>query len=100
MPWTGEFDVQAIVAAGYPYELLGLCYYVLFLFMGRKRVAADYTNRSRGLALLAAMSMVGSVPFHYANTVAGVVAMLALAIIALASTLADAVSKRNKNRSS
>ena len=90
--------MEAIVAAGYPYELLGLCYYVLFLFMGRKRFAADYSNRSRYLALLAAMSMVGCVPFHYANTFAGVVVMLFLAMIALASTLADALSKR-RNRS-
>lgn len=90
--------MEAIVAAGYPYELIGLLYYVLFLFMGRKRNAADYSNRSRYLALLAAMAMVGCVPFQYANTLAGVAAMLALAIIALAATLADALSKRNKNR--
>jgi hypothetical protein len=88
--------VDAFVAVGYPYELLGLFYYVLFLFMGRKRYAAKYSNRSRYLTLLAAMAMVGCVPFHYAATVAGVVVMLLLAIVALASTAFDAVAARNK----
>jgi len=90
--------VEAIVAAGYPYELLGLFYYVLFLLMGRKQYAAKYTNRSRYLALMAAMAMVGCVPFHYATTLAGVVVMFGLAIAALGSTTIDALATRNKDR--
>ena len=62
---------ERLVAAGYPYELVGLLYYVLFLMMGRKRYAAKYTNRSRYLVLLAAIAMVGSVPFHYGAAAPG-----------------------------
>ncbi len=86
--------MEAIVAAGYPYELLGLFYYVLFLMMGRKQYASKYSNRSRYLALLAAMAMVGCVPFHYATTFAGMVVMFFLAIIALVSTAIDALANR------
>ncbi len=88
--------MNAVIEAGYPYELAGLLYYVLFLLMGRKRYAANYTNRSRSLALLAAMAMIGCVPFHYATALAGVVAMFALAVLALASTLADALAARRR----
>jgi hypothetical protein len=85
--------VQAIVAAGYPYELLGLFYYVMFIMMGRKQYVGKYTNRSRYLALGAAMSMVACVPFHYATTFAGVVVMFGLAGAALASTVVDAARR-------
>ena len=64
------------------------------LVFGRKRYAANYTNRSRTLVILAAIAMVGCVPFHYATTLAGVVAMFALAFFALGSTLVDAVAAR------
>jgi hypothetical protein len=86
--------VNAVIAAGYPYELLGIFYYLMFLMMGRKRFAGNYSNRSRYLAVLAAMAMVGCVPFHYAGTVAGTTAMLCLALFALVSTAADAIVKR------
>ena len=66
--------------------------------MGRKQYAAKYSNRSRYLALLAAMSMVGCVPFHYATTFAGVVVMFGLAIVSLVSTAIDAVVNRTKDR--
>ena len=59
--------------------------------MGRKRFAADYSNRSRYLVLLAAIVLVGCVPFGYANKVAGILAMITAAAIALLSTIADAV---------
>lgn len=88
--------MNAVIEAGYPYELVGLLYYVLFLMMGRKRYAASYTNRSRYLALLAAMVMIGCVPFRYAAVPLGVEAMFAFAVLALASTLADAVVARRR----
>lgn len=88
--------MNAIVEAGYPYEFVGLLYYVLFLMMSRKRYAANYTNRSRYLALLAAMVMIGCVPFRYATVPLGVEAMFALAVVALASTFADAINARRR----
>jgi len=88
--------VNAIVEAGYPYELVGLLYYVLFLMMGRKSYAASYTNRSRYLALLAAMVMIGCVPFRYAAVPLGIEVMFAFAVLALASTLADAINARRR----
>ena len=71
-------------------------YYVLFLMMGRKRYAATYTNRSRYLVLLAAIAMVGSVPFHYGAAIYGIALMFGLAVVALASTLVDAVAARRR----
>ncbi len=91
--------MSAVIQAGYPYELAGFLYYVFFLIMGRKRYAANYTNRSRTLVILAAIAMVGCVPFHYATTLLGVAAMFALAILALGSTLVDAVAVRRAGRS-
>ena len=88
--------MNAVIAAGYPYELVGLLYYVLFLMMGRKRYAGAYTNRSRVLALLAAIVMIGCVPFHYATVPLGIEAMFAVAVVALASTVADAVVARRR----
>lgn len=82
------------LAAGYPYELAGFLYYVFFLMMNRKRYAAVYTKRSRLLVVIAAIVMVGSVPFHYAGTFLGVAAMFALAISALISTIADTLKNR------
>ena len=91
MPPTGDSDLNAVIAAGYPYEFAGLLYYVLFLMMSRKANAAKYSLRSRVLVILAAIVMVACVPFHYATLVIGVVAMLGLAVLALVSTAADAV---------
>ncbi len=88
--------MNAAIEAGYPYELVGLLYYVLFLMMGRKRYAASYTNRSRLLALLAAIVMIGCVPFRYATVALGIEAMFALAVLALASTVADAFLARGR----
>ena len=83
-----------MIAAGYPYEMAGLLYYVLFLMMSRKANAAKYSLRSRILVVLAAIVMVGCVPFHYATLVIGVVAMLGLAVLALVSTAVDAIVSR------
>jgi hypothetical protein len=69
---------------------------VFFLMMGRKRYAASYSNRSRYLVLLAAIILVGCVPFRYAVTPAGIAAMMASAAIALVSTLVDAIALRTK----
>ena len=90
--------MNAVLTAGYPYELAGIIYYAFFLLMSRKRFAANYSNRSRYLVLLAAIVMVGCVPFHYGNIFAGVVAMLAAAIIALLSTFADAIADHRRKR--
>jgi hypothetical protein len=83
-----------VIQAGYPYELAGFIYYVFFLMMSRKRFAATYSKRSRVLVVLAAIVMVGCVPFHYANELLGMTATFALAILALLSTLADAFGAR------
>ena len=64
--------------------------------MSRKRYAANYSIRSRILVVLAAIAMVGCVPFHYANAVLGVAAMFAFAGLALLSTLIDAVAARRR----
>ena len=88
--------MNAVITSGYPYELLGIIYYVFFLMMGRKRFAADYSNRSRYLVLLAAIVLVGCVPFGYGNAPAGIAAMIAAAVIALISTFVDALAKRRR----
>jgi uncharacterized membrane protein len=90
----GASNLNAVIQAGYPYELAGIIYYVFFVMMSRKRFAATYSKRSRVLVVLAAIVMVGCVPFHYANDLFGVTMMFALAILALLSTLADAVGAR------
>jgi len=85
-----------VIQAGYPYELAGIVYYVFFVMMSRKRFAARYSKRSRILVVLAAIVMVGCVPFHYAGEPLGVTAMFGLAILALLSTLVDGVAARRR----
>ena len=96
MPPIGDFDLNAVIAAGYPYEFAGLLYYVLFLMMSRKANAAKYSLRSRVLVILAAIVMVGCVPFHYATDPLGVIAMLGLAVLSLFSTFLDGVAARRR----
>jgi hypothetical protein len=91
---TGVSDLNTFAAAGYPYELAGLVYYVFFMLMSRKRYAGMYSLRSRMLVVLAAIVMVACVPFHYGNAPLGIIAMFALAVSALVSTLVDAVAAR------
>jgi uncharacterized membrane protein len=88
--------MNAVIAAGYPYEFAGIMYYVLFVLMSRKRFAGIYTKRSRILVILAGIVMVGCVPFHYATSVIGFAAMIGLAIVALLSTLVDALAARRR----
>jgi uncharacterized membrane protein len=88
--------VSALVVAGYPYELAGICYYVLFLLMNRKANAGRYSLRSRLLVICAAVVMVGCVPFHYAAVPLAVTVMLVLAILALLSTFADSLWARRR----
>jgi hypothetical protein len=64
--------------------------------MGRKRYAGVYTLRSRVLTLLAAIVMVGCVPFHYAATELGIVGMFAMAIISMVSTVRDSATARKR----
>jgi uncharacterized membrane protein len=85
-----------VILAGTPYEFVGLLYFVFFLLMGRKRYAGVYTTRSRVLTLLAAMVMVGCVPFHYASSQTGIAVMFAIAIIAMISTLRDSAVSRKR----
>ncbi len=85
-----------MIAAGYPYELAGIFYYVLFLMMNRKRYADVYSRRSRFLVVLAAIVMVACVPFRYAATTLGAAAMFGLAGLALLSTLADGLAARRR----
>jgi hypothetical protein len=86
--------VNALIAAGYPYELAGIVYYVMFLLMSRRANSAKYSLRSRLLVLAAAVVMVGCVPFRYASVPLAVIAMLGLAVLALASTFADGAGHR------
>ncbi len=77
--------MDTVILAGYPYEFVGLLYFVFFLLMGRKRYDGIYTLRSRILTLIAAMVMVGCVPFNYSAKQEGIVAMFAVAIISMIS---------------
>lgn len=88
--------MDALIAAGYTYELAGIAYYVLFMMMSRKANAAKYSLRSRVLVILAAIVMVGCVPFRYATVPLGVTSMLALATLALLSTFADSLLARRR----
>jgi len=83
-----------LIAAGYPYELAGLLYYVLFLLMSRKQNAKKYTRRSRVLVILAAIVMVACVPLHFADAFLGVMAMYVLAIAGLVSMAIDSAKSR------
>ncbi len=62
--------------------------------MSRKTFAGTYSLRSRVLVVLAAIVMVGCVPFHYAGSGLGVIAMLGLAFISLLSTIIDLMVSR------
>jgi hypothetical protein len=86
--------VNALLAAGYPYELAGLAYYGFFIYMNRPKSAARYSRRSRLLVVLTAIAMVGCVPFHYASDPLGMIAMLGLGVTSLLSTFMDGVAAR------
>ncbi len=64
--------------------------------MGRKRYEGIYSLRSRVLTLIAAIAMVGCVPFHYASSEGGIVIMFAVAIISMVSTVRDSATARKR----
>jgi hypothetical protein len=88
--------VDNVILAGTPYEFVGFLYFVFFLLMGRKRYDGVFTLRSRVLTLLAAMVMVGCVPFHYAQEQTGIIVMFAVAIISMISTVRDTATARKR----
>jgi hypothetical protein len=81
--------VDVLIQSGVLYELAGLCYFLFYLSMSRRSVAARYSKRSRVLTLLAAIVLVGSVVAHYGQTPLGIVVMFAFALGALVSTFVD-----------
>ena len=87
--------VNAIVAAGYPYELAGLVFYVFFLAMVRKRSGTRYSQRTRVLTIVAAIGLVGVVPFHYAGNPGAIAIVL---LLAAASLVAAGFAARARSR--
>jgi len=67
--------------------------------MGRKRYNGVYSLRSRVLTLLAAIVMIGCVPFHYAAMELGIVTMFAVAIISMISTVRDTATAKKRLQS-
>jgi hypothetical protein len=86
--------VNAIFDAGYPYEMAGLVFYVFFLYLVRKRNSLRYTQRTRVLTIVAAIGLVGTVPFHYARSGGAVAIVLLLGLVSLASAFVDARANR------
>jgi hypothetical protein len=64
--------------------------------MSRKRYDGVYTLRSRVLTLLAAIVMIGCVPFHYSGDQLGIVGMFAVAIISMISTVRDSATAKKR----
>jgi hypothetical protein len=64
--------------------------------MSRKRYDGVYTLRSRVLTLLAAIVMIGCVPFHYSGTQLGIVGMFAAAIVSMISTVRDSATAKKR----
>jgi hypothetical protein len=86
--------VEILIRSGVLFELVGLCYFLLYLSMSRRAVAARFSRRSRVLTLLAAMALIGSVVGHYAQAPLGIGLMFALALGALVSTFVDRTTTR------
>jgi hypothetical protein len=86
--------VDSLIASGVLFELVGLCYFLFYLSMSRRAVAARYSRRSRVLTLLAAIALVGSVVGHYAQAPLGIVVMFGLAIASLVATFLDGRATR------
>ncbi len=82
--------MNAVVDAGYPYEIAGLVFYVFFLYMVRKRSGLRYGQRTRVLTIVAAIGLVGVVPFHYAQNTAAIAIVMLLGLAALVSAFIDA----------
>ena len=86
--------MNAIVEAGYPYELAGLVFYMFFLSMTRGRNRGRYSQRTRALTILAAIGLVGVVPFHYAHSSPAMAIVLLLGLASLGSAFIDARVRR------
>ncbi len=84
--------MNAVLEAGYAYELAGLVFYVFFLMMVRKRAGFRYAQRTRVLTIVAAIGLVGVVPFHYGGNSTAIAIVLAIGLAALASAFLDARS--------
>jgi uncharacterized membrane protein len=84
--------MNAFLASGLPYEIVGLVYFLFYLWMARPRAVGRYTRRSRALVLVAAIALVGAVPLHYGDQPAGVAVMLLLLLVSLVSSFVDARS--------
>ena len=82
--------MNRIIEAGYPYEIAGLVLYVFFLSMLRKGGAARYAQHTRVLTIVAAIGLVGTVPFHYAGNPVATGVLSLLGIAAVASAFLDA----------
>jgi hypothetical protein len=81
------------IDAGYPYEIAGLVFYVFFLYMVRARGRPAYSQRTRVLTIVAAIGLVGVVPFHYAGNIAVLAIVLLVALASRASAFLDARAK-------
>ncbi len=81
--------MNAIIDAGYPYEIAGLVLYVFFLYMIRKRGGVMYSQRTRILTIVAAIGLVGAVPFHYADKTPAVAVAMLLGAAALTCAFLD-----------
>lgn len=82
--------MNRVIEAGYPYEIAGLVFYAFFLYMVRKQGGRPYSQRTRILTIVAAIGLVGVVPFHYAANTAAVLSILMLGLAALVSAFLDA----------
>jgi hypothetical protein len=86
--------MNAIFDAGYPYEMVGLLFYVFFLWMVRKRNSLRYTQRTRVFTIVAAIGLVAVVPLHYARNGAAIAFVFLLGLVSLASAFVDARANR------
>jgi hypothetical protein len=85
--------VNALLDAGYPYEIAGLAFYVFFLAMVRKSTKGRYAQHTRVLTILAAIGLVGVVPFHYGRNPAIMTIVTLLAAASLVASFVDARSR-------
>ena len=81
--------MESLLRSGIPYEIAGVLYFGFYLVMARRGNAARFSPRSKLLTLIAAIALVGSVPFGYGDKPLAVFGMLGLAALALLSTILD-----------
>ncbi len=85
--------MNAVLEAGYGYELAGVVFYVFFLAMLRKRAGFQYAQHTRVLTIITAIALVGVVPFHYGHNPTAIGCVLLLGLASLASAFIDARAK-------